>query len=330
MTEERRISDWLLSIVSNGRWYLLSSVTTKVLALLTLTILTHSLSPAEFGVLNALIALTQMLPIVLSLYLDSAVARLYHDYQKDQRQLAALFSTVFWFVLAWGGASLLVLSLVADRLPMNAVSVPLAFLWIAAVPTLLLQIAQLGMMFLRQSFESRAVTRIEVWGALIGVAATYLLVVMGGTGVLGRLWAIALASAYAFAYVIWHFTRAGLLVFQFDRRKLKECLKYSLPLLPNLVAGWIAGTSDRLIIAKYVDLQAVGIYSGRLNRITALRGTGRGYAGHGREDPGGNGDGSKVDATHDRRAVHRHVGRHAVRELLCCRLFGAGGATIYG
>lgn len=261
MTEERRISDWLLSIVSNGRWYLLSSVTTKVLALLTLTILTHSLSPAEFGVLNALIALTQMLPIVLSLYLDSAVARLYHDYQKDQRQLAALFSTVFWFVLAWGGASLLVLSLVADRLPMNAVSVPLAYLWIAAVPTLLLQIAQLGMMFLRQSFESRAVTRIEVWGALIGVAATYLLVVMGGTGVLGRLWAIALASAYAFAYVIWYFTRAGLLVFQFDRRKLKECLKYSLPLLPNLVAGWIAGTSDRLIIAKYVDLQAVGIYS---------------------------------------------------------------------
>lgn len=261
MSEERRLADWFSSIVRNGRWYLLSSVTTKALALLTLTILTHSLPPAEFGALNALVALTQALPIILSLYLDSALARLYHEYRHDRRQLAALFSTVFWFVLAWGGASLLVFSLLASRLAVDMASVPLAYLWIATVPTLLLQLAQLGMVFLRQSFESRTVTKIEVWGALLGAASTYLLVAMWGEGVLGRLWAIALSSAYVFAYVIWYFARARLLVLRFDRRKLKECLVYSLPLLPNLVAGWIAGTSDRLIIAKYVDLEAVGVYS---------------------------------------------------------------------
>lgn len=262
MSEERRLADdWFSSIVSNGRWYLLSSVTTKALALLTLTILTHSLSPAEFGALNALVALTQALPIVLSLYMDAALARLYHEYSYDRRQLAALFSTVFWFVLVWGGAFLMVFFMLATPLAEGTASVPLAYLWIASVPTLLLQLAQLGMMFLRQSFESRTVTKIEVWGAFIGAAITYLLVTLGGEGVLGRLWAIALSAAYVFAYVIWYFARARLLVLRFDLRKLKECLVYSLPLLPNLVAGWIAGTSDRLIIAKYVDLEAVGVYS---------------------------------------------------------------------
>lgn len=261
MTEERRLADWFSSIVSNGRWYLLSSVTTKALALLTLTILTHSLSPAEFGALNALIALTQALPIILSLYLDAALARLYHEYQHDRRQLAALFSTVFWFVLVWGAGSLIVFSLLSTRLAVDMTSIPVAYLWIATVPTLLLQLAQLGMMFLRQSFESRTVTKVDVWGALIGAVVTYLLVAVWSEGVLGRLWAMALSSAYVFAYVIWHFVRAHLLVFRFERRKLKECLVYSLPLLPNLVAGWIAGTSDRLIIAKYVDLEAVGVYS---------------------------------------------------------------------
>lgn len=261
MSEERRLAGWFSSIVSNGRWYLLSSVTTKALALLTLTILTHNLTPVEFGALNALVALTQALPIILSLYLDSALARLYHEYQTSRRQLAVLFSTVFWFVLAWGSVFLVVFSMLPTRLVLDMTSIPMAYLWIATVPTLLLQLAQLGMMFLRQSFESRTVTKIEIWGALIGAVATYLLLAMLGEGVLGRLVAIALSAAYVFAFIVWHFARAHLLIFQFDRRRLKECLVYSLPLLPNLVAGWIAGTSDRLIIAKYVDLEAVGVYS---------------------------------------------------------------------
>lgn len=261
MNEQRPAAGWLSSIVRTGRWYLLSSVATKALGLLTLMILTHSLSPAEFGALNALVALTQALPILLSLYLDSAVARLYHDYHGRRRQLAALFSTVFWFVLAWGGVSLVVFSVLSSRLAVDMASVPLAYVWIATIPVLLLQLAQLGMMFLRQSFEARTVTKIEVWGALLGATATYILVAMLEEGVLGRLVAIALSSAYVFLYVTWHFAKARLLVFRFDKRKLKACLVYSIPLLPNLVAGWIAGTSDRLIIAKYVDLDAVGLYS---------------------------------------------------------------------
>lgn len=261
MRDEQAMSGWLLSIFRSGRWYLLSSVMTKVLALLTLTMLTHKLSPAEFGALNALVALTQALPIVLSLYLDSALARLYHDDQVSRFQLATLFSTVFWFVLAWGSASLVAFSLLYARLTVDLASVPLAYLWITTIPVLLLQLAQLGMMFLRQSFQAKTVTKIEVWGALIGVVTTYGLVMMLEAGVLGRLVAIALSAIYVFSYVVWHFVKARLLVFRFDKRKLKAALVYSIPLLPNLVAGWIAGTSDRLIIAKYVDLEAVGLYS---------------------------------------------------------------------
>jgi O-antigen/teichoic acid export membrane protein len=261
MSEERSASGWLSSIVKTGRWYLLSSVVTKVLALFTMTMLTHKLSPTEFGALNALIALTQALPILLSLYLDSALARLYHDDQATQYQLATLFSTVFWFVLMWGGVSLMAFSLLSIQMAANIAAVPLEYVWIATIPVLLLQLAQLGTMFLRQSFRARMVTKIEVWGALIGVAVTYGLVVVMGEGVFGRLVAIMLSAAFVFAYVVWYFIKTDLLVFRFDMSKLKECLGYSVPLMPNLVAGWIAGTSDRLIIAKYVDLESVGLYS---------------------------------------------------------------------
>lgn len=261
MTEAAAAGSWLASIVKNGRWYLFSSVTTKGLALLTLTILTHHLPPDEFGALNTLIALTQALPIVLSLYMDAALARLYHEYRHDQEELALLFSSAFWFVLIWGSLSLMAFSLFFPALGTDIRSMPVAYIWTASVPVLLLQLAQLGMVFLRQSFESRKITRMEIWSALIGVTATYIAVATWDQGIFGRLCAIALSSAYMFLHVFLRFSSAGLLVFRFDFSKLTACLAFSIPLLPNLIAGWIVSTSDRLIIAQYVNLKAVGVYS---------------------------------------------------------------------
>ena len=270
MSERQHITSWLSSILNTGRWYLLSSIATKILALLTLTILTRNLSPTEFGALNALVALTQVLPILLSLYLDAALGRLYHDDKAAQHQLAALFSTVFWFVLVWGSISAIVFTVLYSNLATSIASVPLVYLWIATIPALLLQLAQLGIMFLRQSFEAKIVTKIEAGGALIGAIGTYILVAKLGEGVLGRLLAMALSSCFIFIYVAWHFIKAKLLVLHFDKPKLKASLAYSIPLLPNLVAGWIASTSDRLIIAKYVNLEAVGLYSLAVNIATLL------------------------------------------------------------
>ena len=161
MSERQPRTNWLSSILRTGRWYLLSSIATKVLALVTLTILTRHLSPEEFGALNTLIALTQALPILLSLYLDAALGRLYHDDHANEHQLAALFSTVFWFVLVSGGISVIVFTSLYSKLVTSIESVPLIYIWIAMIPILLLQLAQLGIMSLRQSLKAKTVTKIE-------------------------------------------------------------------------------------------------------------------------------------------------------------------------
>ena len=45
------------------------------------------------------------------------------------------------------------------------------------------------------------------------------------------------------------------------KKTIKKCLLYSLPLAPSIAGSWIAGLSDRLVIAKFVNLDAVGLYS---------------------------------------------------------------------
>ncbi len=249
------------TIVRTGQWYLLSSVATKVLALGTLTVLTRHLPPSEFGALNAVLSLTLALPMFLSLYLDSALARLYHDYHDDRARLSILFSTVFWFVIAWGGMVLVAFVPLTSVISGQIAGVPTVYIWIATIPVLLTQLSQLGLVYLRQSFNAKAISAIEVWTALTGLTLTYLLVALWGQGVMGRLIAMAVSALLVFAYAVWFFAKTGLLGLQFDLGVLRKSLAYSLPLLPNLVAGWIAGNSDRLFIAKYVDLHAVGLYS---------------------------------------------------------------------
>ncbi|MCL5073800.1 MAG: oligosaccharide flippase family protein, partial [Actinobacteria bacterium] len=49
----------------------------------------------------------------------------------------------------------------------------------------------------------------------------------------------------------------------------RQCLLYSIPLIPNIAGGWITGLSDRLIIAKFINLESVGLYS-LASQIAAL------------------------------------------------------------
>ena len=253
-------NNWLAVIVSNGRWYMLSSVVTKFMALGTMTILTRNLSQAEFGAVNAVVASTQVLPILMSLCLEAALARLYHDYEGRVDQQAALFSTTCLFVLVWGGVTLIGSFAVFAAGGLGMAMLPVAAFWLAAVPVLMQQLAQFGLVYLRQGFQAWHVARTEMLAAFIGLAMTYVLVAGEGLGLVGRLWAIAGSSAFMFVAMGWHFYRRGLLRLQVDRVLLAQGLGYSLPLLPNLAAGWIAGMADRLIIARYSSLEAVGIY----------------------------------------------------------------------
>ena len=48
---------------------------------------------------------------------------------------------------------------------------------------------------------------------------------------------------------------------QFDRKFMKEIIRYSLPLVPNQIAWWVVGASDRTVITKVLGVAQNGIYS---------------------------------------------------------------------
>lgn len=252
---------WKWLIFSKGKWYIFSSFFAKGLGILLLPVYTRYLSPADFGILSVLNSIGQFLPILISLQIDAAFARFFHEDKIDHLLLRRLFSTTYWFVVVYGSVVVIV-SLVSVPVWTGYMTpVPFSYLLLTVIPVLLIQVGQLGTVYLRQSLDSRRTTFLEVGGALLSMVITLPLLIMMDMGVLAKLVGSMAAAVFVFTYYSWYFVRSNLLKFEWDCQVLRRSLLYSLPFLPSVAAGWVAGMSDRLILAKYASVESVGIYS---------------------------------------------------------------------
>lgn len=253
---------WSSSIVKYGKWYLLSSFITKGLGILLLPIYTKYLSPDEYGILQGLNSISSFLPFILSLSLDAAFGRFYHEDKIDFKRLQLLYSTVYWFVCIYGAVLLAGVFATSNLWLTNLLEVPIfPYAYLSFIPSLLSQLALLGRTFLQQALETKKSTTLDIVSTLLNAGVSVLLLVAFNMGVISRLLGIFAGALFLFVYYHFYFVKVKLLAYTFSWSVLWKCLKYSLPMLPAMAGSWISGMSDRLIIAKYCSLASVGLYS---------------------------------------------------------------------
>ena len=93
--------------------YGLGSLVSRFIAVLLLPIYTRYLSPADYGLIETLIALSAVLTVLLAAGVKSAFFRFYFD-EADEAGKRRVIRTSFWFTMAMGTAGLAGLAL-ADR-----------------------------------------------------------------------------------------------------------------------------------------------------------------------------------------------------------------------
>lgn len=255
-------SGWLQSIFTHSKWYLLASLATKALGFVLLPIYTRYLTPTDYGLLTSFEVINNILPLFFSFALDRAFDRFYHQPTASENYLRQLFSALFWFILVLGTIAVTVLIISSYYwLPffMEVPAYPYAYL--AFIPSLLMEISLLGFSFFRQSLRAKNMSIILIGSACLNAILSLYLIIEGDLGVIGRLWGNLAGAFCSFACVLIYINHKNLLSFSINRPLLKKCLHYSIPLIPLIASNWINIFSDRLIIGKYVNLEAVGIYS---------------------------------------------------------------------
>ncbi len=254
--------NWGKSIISKGKWYFLSSLFTKGLGLFLIPIYTAHLKPYDYGILQNLNAIAFVLPMLLSLSLDAAFGRFYHDIKHDKKKVSELFSTFFWFIIIYGSLVLCLIFVSAKFWLPDLLEVPIyPYAFLSFIPALIMQLSILGQRFFEQSLRTKGIMLINTISAIINGGVSVILLTRFNLGIIARLDGIAIGAIVSFIAYFIYFIKSGILRLSFSTSVLKTSLIYSIPLVPSFLGSWIAKMTDKLVITQYVNLESAGLYA---------------------------------------------------------------------
>jgi O-antigen/teichoic acid export membrane protein len=255
-----RLGERLGELARHSAVYGLGSLVSRFIAVLLLPVYTRFLSPADYGLIETLIALSAILTVLLAAGVKSAFFRFYFD-EPDEPGKRRVIRTSFWFTMAMGTAGLvagLVLAGPISKLLFDtgehADLVRAAFVGLWAH----VNYEQMTSLF-RVEQRSTAYLVATLINLGLTVGATVLLVVVlekGPIGVIvGNFTGTLLVYAGLLAY------RREQLGLEWDRPLLREMNSFGMPLVPSALFLWALNFSDRFFLVKLAGPREVGLYS---------------------------------------------------------------------
>jgi O-antigen/teichoic acid export membrane protein len=247
-------------LLRHGSLYFIANVIVSFVNLLLIPLDTRLFTPDEYGTIVTITSATRVMVIFIGLYLDSAYNRFYHEYKHDALLLRRHISTLYWFVMGWG-ALMVMLSLgavewiIKPGLPVCPVFV------LAFISPLFTQLGMMSQAYLQQNHRSGLQVSVTLANLALNITVMLLAVGMFKAGMVGKFIGIFCGTGLSFLLGAFILVREGYLRFTFSMPMLVESLRFSIPLIPNIAAGWIAGFSDRILLSMYGPLSETGIYN---------------------------------------------------------------------
>ncbi|RQO76829.1 hypothetical protein DBR44_03895 [Aquitalea sp. FJL05] len=225
---------------------------------LLLPVLTSYLSTSDYGTLSLIEACILVLTPLAMLNSSGLVSTRY--YKENHDYISRLNYNVI-LVIMLASVALAIFEIIAipflniSQIHSNTIlyAIPV-FILLRALNTFILNLWQ-------TQHKVRLYATFSILILFTDLGLSILFVTHHGMGYIGRIFGTNIS------YLI--FTSAGLyLIYQqryisasFDKRILKDIIKYGTPLIPHAIGGVSLAVANRYIIAYYLDQHAVGIYS---------------------------------------------------------------------
>lgn len=250
----------LKQLAGESAIYGISNMLTKLIGIFLVPLYTRLLTPSDYGVLN-LVNSTFYFIIVLAVFaLDSAAARWYYDSSEEEDRKSSIASW-FWFQLVSSGVLCVLIMLFSSFMSEWILKEHHPQLFMLPALGLLANILP-NMVTNWLRFQRKAIHTVlfTLTNVLVNIGLNIMFVLVLKWGVKGILISTLLSNALASLYVLtlmfdWIQPR------YFSLKRLKDMLRFSLPLIPTSVAFWILNSSSAFVIEHYHNKQEVGLYS---------------------------------------------------------------------
>lgn len=243
------------TLVKNTIIVTIGKICTQFVSFFLLPLYTALLTTEEYGIVDLLNTLINLLIPIFILRVDQGVFRYLIDKRDNEKEQKRIITTIMYFTFAqiilYSGIFIIVSNWVSNQYKYFLATNLIA----NTVSMVLLQIC-------RGIGDN---TKYTIGSFLSGAFAVILNVVfIAGFrfGAYGMLSASLIANIITIIYLTY-----SLKIFKYikkeyyDKSILKDILKYSIPLIPNAISWWIVNSSDRIIITSFINVATNGIYS---------------------------------------------------------------------
>lgn len=249
----------LRDFVRDTAIYGAASLLVRGVSLLLLPFYTRVLAPADYGLVDLATVFTTLVLLTVALEISQGVARLFSE-ARDRDAQVAYASTALWFSI--GAYALFVL--VAFPLAPHVAAIAFESPERADLARIVIISAAINGVFylllnqLRWRLQARAYAAGSLAFALVSIGATIALVLGARLGVAGVVLG-QLAGAVAGGLLCFIVAR-DLYRLRFDRDKLLEMLRFSLPLVPSSIGVFVTLYIDRIAIKELMTIADVGLF----------------------------------------------------------------------
>ena len=238
-----------------GAGVLLSHAASFVL----LPVYTRYMTPADYGTLQLLTMVLEVVSIVAGSRLGAGIFYFFHKADKEADKRSVLSTAAFVLAASYGTTSLGTylaaphIAAVLFHSPADTRLVRLAAGGLASESLLLVPFAYLQVRERSASYVGVTSTKL-----VIQVGLNILFLVRMGLGAAGVLWSTLISNmAVGTCLTIYLFTRVG---FHVSGRTMRDLLRFGLPFVATQVATFVLTFGDRYFLNRASDPAVVGLY----------------------------------------------------------------------
>lgn len=236
----------------------------KVSQFITLPIYTAMLTKLEYGTYDLINILISLLIPIVTFQIHQAAFRFLIT-EKNKLKIKTIVSNVYIFMFPICILLMLFLVFFLRDIPLNQKILICIYLLLDVFVTSTRQIARgLG--------KTKEYSKSAVINSIANVILVILFLSIFDMGLIGLLISLNIAIVISIIYLFSKVNILGMVHIRlFDKKCMKEMIRYSLPMVPNSVSLWVVNLSDRLVITGVLGVEANAIYA-VANKIPSLIG----------------------------------------------------------
>ena len=227
----------------------------KIMAFVILPILTGKLSKAEYGLYDLITSLVALVLPVATLQIQSAAFRFLIDCRSDKDRIQTIITNV---LVVTYPVSFIAATITSFVIPGLQLGVRIALLFYFMFDITYITVGQIT----RGLGNNKSYSLAAIILSIVDLICVVLMVYLKDGGLLGVIFALVVSNAVADIYLLYTTKLYKYInIASFSIEKTKDMIKYSWPMIPNNLSGWVLRLSDRLVITAMIGIEANAVYA---------------------------------------------------------------------